>query len=143
MSVRGDIEFEVEGLRFALVPLKQKDAGRVFHTVVAQLISALSGAFSEGKNQLEGIAKELGKVDYDTIRELASILCKGAFVDEKEIKNLEDIDQLSEKPWILYRVIYEGVRGNWPRVFSDLETKVKGFVSKIQTVAGKANESGN
>lgn len=131
MTMRGDIEFEVEEIKFSLVPLKQKKAGMVFHTVLAQLVSALSGAFESDKNQLAGITKALGTVDYEILWRLASTLCEGALINGNEIKSLEDIEELSEKPWILYKIIYEGVRGNWPRVFFDLEAKIKGFVSKI------------
>lgn len=132
MTMRGDIEFEIEGIKFSLVPLKQKKAGMVFHTALAQVVSALSGAFESDKNQLAGIAQALGTVDYEILWGLASTLCEGALVHGDEIKSLEDIEELSEKPWILYKIIYEGVRGNWPRVFFDLEAKIKGFVSKMQ-----------
>lgn len=134
MSRIADIEFEAGGLKFALSPLKQKQAGRVFHTCVAQLVSAFSGAIgAEGQEQqIAGVAKALALVDYDVVWDLAEILCKGAFVNEKELKNLEELDALSDEPWLLYQIIFNGVKGNWPRVFSGLEAKLGGFASRIQ-----------
>lgn len=135
MSRIADIEFEASGLKFALSPLKQKQAGRVFHTSVSQMIAAFSSveSFKNEDSVIRGLIKGFSEIDYDQLWDLAEILCKGAFVDEKEIKSIEDLEAMAEKPWILYLIIFYGVRGNWPRVFSELEAKGSVFVSRFKT----------
>ena len=137
MSRLGDIEFTVKSegkdFKFALSPLKQKQAGRVFHTCVTQLVAAFSGAVGKkGELQMAGIAESVSQVDYDTLYDLAETLCAGAFVNEKPLGSLEDFEPLADTPWILYLIVFHGVKGNWPRVFSGLETNLGGFASTIQ-----------
>jgi len=133
-----DIIFDVPGadgpIKCELIPLKQRDAGRVFHTCAGQLLSAISGAVGANgqEAQVAAIAGTLGKNDYDLIWDLAESLCKDAIIGGKEVRSLEDIDEIAETPWILYMIIFHGVKGNWPRVFSELGTKLGGFASRIQ-----------
>ena len=56
----------------------------------------------------------------------------GALVNEKDLGSLEDFEPLGGSPWLLYLIVFNGIKGNWPRVFSGIETKLGGFVSRVQ-----------
>jgi len=138
-----DIIFEVSDfdgnkIKCELVPLKQRDAGRVFHTCVAQLLGAVTGFVGETdqNKQIAAVAAAVGQVDFDLVWDVANALCQGAVIDGKEIKSLDDLDAVAESPWILYLIIWHGVKGNWPRVFSGLGAKLNGFGSQIADKIG-------
>lgn len=139
-----DIIFEVAGpngpVKCELIPLKQRDAGRVFHTCVAQLLGAITGMIGETdqQKQVAAIAAALGKVDFDLVWDVAEALCKDAVIGGKEIQSLDDVPMISETPWVLYLIIWHGVKGNWPRVFSGLGAKLNGFGSQIADQMGIA-----
>jgi hypothetical protein len=141
-----DIIFEVptfdgNPIKCELIPLKQREAGRVFHTCVAQLFGAITAVLGETdqQKQIASIAAALGQIDYDLVWDVASALCKDAVIGGKEIQSLEEVDAISESPWILYMIIFHGVKGNWPRVFSGLGAKLNGFGSQIMDQMGMAN----
>jgi hypothetical protein len=139
-----DIIFDVAGpdgsIKCELIPLKQRDAGRVFHTCVSQLLGAVTGILGETdqQKQIASIAAALGKIDFDLVWDVASALCKDAVIGGKEVRSLDDVPEISDAPWILYLIIFHGVKGNWPRVFSGLGAKLDGFGSQIMDKMGMA-----
>lgn len=139
MSRLADIEFTLSSgdkqLNFALSPLKQREAGRVFHTSVMQIVRAFSEieGFKDESKIIKGLAKGLSSVDYDLVWDLAETLCKGALVNEKDLGDLEDFEPLGETPWLLYLIVFNGIKGNWPKVFSGIEARLGGFVSRAKT----------
>lgn len=116
-----------------LVPLLRKDAGRVFHTVLAKAVSVLAAAAGEKETdkQIPAIAAAVALIPFDDLWSVAESLCHQAVVDGKEIKSLDDFDALAENPTLLYMIIYHGVAGNWPRLFFDLRAKLAGFAPDL------------
>ena len=126
-----DINFTVKGLdgvelKCSLTPLKQKAAGKVFHTCVSQLISAIASALDgqsfsnfEKEKMFAQMAKDFSKIDYDLICEVADELCR-------------EVEELADYPWLRYLIIFHGVKGNWPRVFFSLGAKLNGFGSQLR-----------
>lgn len=139
-----DINFKVKGLDgvvldCSLTPLKQKVAGKVFHTCVSQLVSAIASAVDgqsfanfEKEKMFAQMAKDFSKIDYDLIWEVASELCRDAVINNKEVSNLEEIEELADCPWLLYLIVFNGIKGNWPRVFFSLGAKLNGFGSQLR-----------
>ena len=139
-----DINFVVKGLdgvelKCSLTPLKQKIAGKVFHTCVSQLVSAIASAIDgqsfsnfEKEKMFAQMAKDFSKIDYELLWEVASELCRDAVINNKEISSLDEVDELADYPWLLYLIIFNGIKGNWPRVFSSLGAKLNGFGSQLR-----------
>jgi hypothetical protein len=139
----GDIVFELPGgIKMELVPLRRRDAGRVFHTILAKAVSILAAAAGEkdSDKQIPAIAAAVAQIPFDDLWTVAELLCQQAVVNGDEIKTLEDVDALAENPTLLYMIIYHGVKGNWPRLFFDLRAKLAGFapdlLAKMKSTAG-------
>jgi len=138
---RGDINFELPGgVKMSLVPLARKDAGRVFHTVLVRVAGLLAAAAAEtdDRKQIAAVAASLEKIPFDDVWDLAALMCAGAVVNGAEIESLDDVDALGEEPYLLYLIVYQGIKGNWPRLFSDLRGRLAGFAPGVAEAIAKA-----
>ena len=133
-----DINFTLTDLdgdpvEFSLVPLKQWVAAEVFHNVLTVLLNALGGAFGEGDEQKKikmFIDAATNVLTFEKVRFLIEKMMNGAMVDDIEV-DIDGMDVFEENPHFIYLVLFHGVKGNWPNVFSKLGAKGSGFFSKV------------
>lgn len=133
---RPDIEFSLSGVEYSLVPMKQKVAAHVFHNCLSHVLAAIGQAVS-GEDDMDRISKfaaALPKVaTFDDVWFILENVMKNAMVDGHEIEDINKSDIFDENPLHMYQVVYHAVKGNWPNYFSQMETKMSGFVSKLQS----------
>lgn len=130
-----DIEFALNGVEYSLIPMRQKVAAHVFHNCISHVLAAIGQAVS-GEDDAERIAKfaaALPKVaTFDDIWFILENVMKNAMVNGHEVGDLNDTDIFDENPLHMYMVVYHAIKGNWPNYFSQMETKMAGFVSKVK-----------
>ncbi len=125
------LEFEIKTIlgetkKYSIVPLKQKEAARIFHQVLSQVVSAfaeIGGMDSE--NKIAAIGKAIKGFDFDTYWGLIESMFSFAMVDDKEIKNLGEY--FAVDPTEGYLALFHAILANYPAVFSGLREKLEGF----------------
>lgn len=139
---KDDIKFKlssIEGneIEFDLIPLKQKKAAHVFHTVLQKVVASVSAGIPEKGEKLSmgAILKSMSEnVEFDDIWFLLEQMLENAIVDDNEVGDLNTSDIFEDNPQWPYLVCYHGIKGNWPKVFSKLGAKMTGFASRIGKV---------
>ena len=132
-----DINFTIEDVEYSLTPLTQRVAANVFHNclvrVVASITKAASGATSAEK--MDKLAEAISsQLKFDDVWFILSKMMAHALVDDDEVGDLDTSKVFDENPHHMYLVLYYGIKGNWPKVFSKLETKMGGFVSRAMKI---------
>lgn len=140
---RADIVFTLPGVdgpvEYSLIPLCQKTAAHVFHNTLVGVLGAMGSAIS-GETNEEKMARFVGALKstltFDDVWFLLSAMMTNAMVDGNEVKELDSSDVFDENPHHMYLVLWHGIKGNWPKVFSKAEGMFKGIASKMQTMMG-------
>ena len=93
--------------------------------------------------KMAGIVARLGDAaDFDDVWFILTHMMKNAMVDDVEIGDLDQSDVFDDNPHHMYLVLWHGVRGNWPRLFSSMEAKFKGFASKAKKMVAEMETAG-
>jgi len=109
-----DFDLNVPGggiKRYSIVPLKRKEAVRVFHRSLQGVLGALG---TGGSIDFASVAKQL---DFDLVWDLSSSLLRHVMIDEVEV-DLEEY--FAANPLEMYLATVEAIQRNWPGVFSGL-----------------------
>lgn len=144
-NVTGDINFELDGgaIKMSLVKLERRDAGWVFHTILTKIAGQLATALAADKSEQVGaLATALRGVEFETVETLLGVLCKSAIYNDKEIKSVDELDFLTEQPYLAYAIIIQGVKGNWPRLFFELGAKLDAFAPEVAVAAKTVLQDG-
>lgn len=124
------IEFVITGLdgithSFSLLPMKQKTAQNIMHNILLTVLETVAGVLQQDITDEEaaiGIMKGLKTLDYDSFWFIAERVLKYASVDGgTDVQNLGDATWYRKDPLLIYRAVYEGVKGNYPDVFQALD----------------------
>lgn len=113
-------------ITFSLIPLKKKTAVNIFHNILLAILESISALLKEDATDddfIEAITKSLKGLDFDQFWFIAERIFKFAVVDGNEVKRLEDAEWWEDNPLLLYRATFEGVKKNYPEVFTGLGLK--------------------
>ena len=111
---------------FSLIPLKKKTSVNIFHNILLAVLESIGSLLKEDSSDddfVEAITKSLKSLDFDQFWFIAERIFKFAVVDDSESKRLEDAEWWQENPLLLYRATFEGVKLNYPEVFTGLGLK--------------------
>ena len=113
---------------YKFVPLKRKQAAKVFHNTLFAILSTLSGVSSNK----DSLSSALNNLDFDTFWSLAEDLLQFVIIDNEEI-DINDTDYFEDKPEELYLAVYHAVIKNWPGVFGKIQEVMKdsNFLKKL------------
>jgi hypothetical protein len=134
-----DIVFTLPGVdgevEFSLIKLTQKTAAHVFHSTLVSVLGAMGAAVSgESDEDKMGrfVAALKTTLTFDDMWFLLSAMMTNAMVDGHEVKNLDSSTVFDDNPHFMYLVLWHGIKGNWPKVFSKAEVMFKGITSKME-----------
>lgn len=138
-------DFNGNMTEFNLTPLKQRTASKVFHTVGQKVLKAIGGSIPDKgeKVKMGKVVEHLAEVlEFDDIWFIVKTMMADAMVNATELEgDFDDTDIFEENPQHLYMVFYHGVKGNWPGVFSKLDTKMAGFASRAKKMMMNMGQS--
>ena len=146
-DLRPDILFTLksvsgEAYEFSLVPLKQKRAAEIFHVSVVTLMQSLSGlagiatstvgSIDKGAMIQQALGSIKSNITFEDVWFLAEALTKGATVNDKPF-SMETAPMITTDPYLMYLIIFHGIKHNWPAVFTKLEGALSGLPEAIQS----------
>jgi hypothetical protein len=115
--------------RYSFQLLTRKEAVKVFHQSLQAVLTTIAGVsmdeLTKGKSlAVDDIARALAQLDFDLVWDLGESLLKFVQIDLQEI---DFEDYYGEHPTELYIAIVQGIRVNWPEVFSKVRGLLKGI----------------
>lgn len=137
---RTSIQFTIKNLegkekKYFLQPLRRKDAAFVAHNFLRALLKGLSG-INQRKMKGDGQAallQALSDIDFDLLWGLAEVMLRYSTIKQGkdnpiiEIEDLNETDYFDENPEELYLAVFNGIKENFPKVF----TKVRGLLGGL------------
>lgn len=105
-----------------LIPLRRKEAARVFHETLVVILHGISGATKENPGRI--LTEAINALSFDKLYELGNTLLKDAIIDGEEIRNLDDTEIFEENPEELYIVLFHAIKENYPNFFTRVASMV-------------------
>lgn len=138
---RTSIQFTIKNLegkekKYFLQPLRRKDAAFVAHTFLRSLLKGLSGVTAKGGGQA-ALLQALSDIDFDLLWGMAEVLLRYSTIKQGkdnpiiEIEDLNETDYFERNPEELYMAVFNGVKENYPEVFTKVRGVLKGFDQKV------------
>jgi hypothetical protein len=128
--------FEGEEVTYNLLPLKRKNAAYVSHRFLQTLLKGFAKAAKGGQ---EALLEALSAIEFDVLWDLASILLKGAEIHGAggiaRIDNLDESEYFEDRPEELYLAVFNGVKENYPGVFSRVRGLLGDLAAKTSDLA--------
>lgn len=124
--------------KFCFVPLRRREAAKVFHNSVKLIVEALANIGTSINNETvnpEGLSRALKVLDFDLLWDLAEKICKLMIVDGNDVADIEDY--FGENPEELYLVLFHGIRLNYPKQCGQImkrlgDSGLAGLVEKLK-----------
>jgi len=111
-----------------LVPLKRKEAAEIFHNTLAAILVSIS---SDSKNPLPDILKTL---DFNKLWDMGTKILRFAFINNEEIKSLDETDYFERNPEEFYIILFHGIKANFPDFFSNMTDLLKKGSSMLEGI---------